>query len=258
MSDYLRILFLSLVEGLTEFIPVSSTAHLILAESWVKLSMENMATFQISIQLGAIGAVVWLYRDYFTPFFNPKYWLSKQSKVLIIAICPVLIAGFLAYPFIKSLFSPEKVAIALLIGGIVMIVVEKWGRLKPTTFAVEDITPKQALGVGIAQCFALWPGTSRSGASIVGGLICKLDYPTAAKFSFLISVPVMLAAVGYDLLKNAQQISVHEFKYILIGMGLSFIFAVFSISTFLKLLKRFRLAPFAIYRIVLSLFIIYS
>ena len=133
-----------------------------------------------------------------------------------------------------------------------MIIVDIFVKTKPTTSTISDITPKQAIMIGIFQCAALWPGMSRSGSTIVGGILAKCDYDTSAKFSFIIAVPVMICAVSYDLLKSMGSLSMTDFKLIAIGFLVSFIVAIFSIKVFLKILSRLKLFPFGIYRILFS------
>lgn len=256
-SDYIKATILGVLEGLTEFIPVSSTGHLILAGDALSFSIGNTGTFNIAIQLGAILAVVVLYKERFRFLIQPKNWLSPLGKKIMLAIAPALALGFLLHDFIKTvLFSSQTVLYALLVGGIVMIIVDiLLPKAHSDTQNIDTISYKQALGIGIAQCFALWPGMSRSGSTIVGGLIAKLDYKTAAEFSFIISVPVMVAAVSYDLLKTAASLTTHDFLLIGVGFAVSFVVALLAIVTFLKLLVRFKLAPFGVYRIILALII---
>ena len=255
--DFLKAILMGVVEGLTEFIPISSTAHLIIFGDLLSFTKGNAATFDVSIQLGAILAVVFLYPTYFKSWLNPKNWLSKEFKLVVLGSIPALVIAFFIYSFIKSLFSPAHVIGTLALGGVIMIIVERYYTRKPKTFSVEDMSYKQALGIGFFQCASLWPGMSRSGSSIVGGLLMKLDHATSAKFSFLMSVPIMLCAVGYELLKSYKLLTLTDIHLILVGMVVSFIVGYFAMVTFLKLLQRWKLVPFAIYRIVLAAFVYY-
>lgn len=253
----LKAVLLGIVEGLTEFIPVSSTGHLILTGHWLAFPSHLSGTFDIAIQLGAILAVVVLYKDIFKPFVNPKNWGSPLGKNIIIATIPALLFGAFAHGFIKQyLFSPTTVAIGLGIGGIIMIIVDKTITNPHKNDSIDSITPKQALFIGISQCVALWPGTSRSGATIIGGMLTGLSTQTAAQFSFIIAVPIMIAAVTYDLCKTATSISMNDGLLITIGFITAFIVALLAIKTFLHLLKKWKLTPFGIYRIALAIWVL--
>ncbi|MCP4051041.1 MAG: undecaprenyl-diphosphate phosphatase [bacterium] len=257
MIDLYKACILGLVEGITEFVPVSSTGHLIIVGNWLSFDSANEATFDIVIQSGAILAVLVLYRKFFISVFSPGNWFKKNMNNIIIAIIPALTAGFFLHSFIKRyLFSSATVTGALFAGGLIMLWVEKIIRPKPDTVELEDITHKQALIIGLCQCFALWPGVSRSGSTIIGGLLGGLDHKTAAKFSFIIAVPVMFAAVAYDLMKSIDLLSARDFYLIAAGFIVSFIVAMGAIVIFMKILQRFKLLPFAVYRIVLSLLLI--
>ena len=253
MFEILKATAMGVVEGLTEFIPVSSTGHLILVGKWI--SFDN-PTFEIAIQLGAILAVVVLYRSFFIKFFHPKTWFKRDMNNIVLAMLPVLVVGLLAHNIIKSLFSPTVVITALFVGGVAMIVVEKWVKPKTKTHELSKITPQQAFIVGLCQCFSLLPGMSRSGSTIVGGLLAGLDYAVAAEFSFIVAVPVMAAAVGFDLLKSADTLTSQDLGLITIGFVVSFFVAMASIVTFLKLLQKLKLTPFGVYRIIVSVILV--
>ncbi|RAP38836.1 undecaprenyl-diphosphatase [Candidatus Marinamargulisbacteria bacterium SCGC AAA071-K20] len=259
MSDIIKAIILGIVEGITEYIPISSTGHLIITGDFLTFTSANTETFSIAIQLGAILSVVFIYKDFFKEIVQPKNWLSKDMKMIAIAIFPALVSGFFLHSFIKEhLFSTPTVIWALFVGGIIMIIVEKFFKIIPTTTDVKDITAKQALIIGVSQCAALWPGMSRSGSTIVGGLFAKCDYDTSAKFSFIIAVPVMICAVGYDLLKSMDSLTMNDAQLIAIGFIVSFIVAIIAIRTFLKILSRLKLFPFAVYRIVFSAILFWS
>jgi len=250
---------LGIVEGLTEFIPVSSTGHLIMVGNLLGFVGEKASTFEVAIQLGAILAIVVLYHERFTrliPSGQARYSplssaLDGWSGILRIGIAtlPALLIGFLLHNVIKRyLFTPPSVAAALFVGGIAILAVERAVRRRATS-AVDTLSLGQALGIGLFQTLALWPGTSRSAATIVGGMLLGLDRKGAAEFSFLIAVPVMTAAAGYDLLKIRDELSGAETAQFAIGFAVAFIVAITTIKWFLRVLNRWTLAPFAWYRI---------
>jgi undecaprenyl-diphosphatase len=250
--DILKAVILGVVEGLTEFIPVSSTGHLILTSHFLSLN-HSPEVFEVTIQLGAILAVVVLYWDFFKRFLSLKHWLSRDSFLVATAIFPAVLLGAIFHGFIKSfLFGTSPVIFALFVGGVIMIICDRL-KFKPSTLDVSQITFKQALIIGLCQCVALWPGMSRSGSTIVGGILAKLDYATAARFSFIISVPVMVLAVAYDLVKSASTLTMYDAQLIAIGFVVSFFVALFAIKWFLKLLTTLKLTPFGVYRVVIAL-----
>jgi len=258
VSDFLKAVVLGIVEGLTEFVPVSSTGHLIIVGDWMSFTSANTATFDIAIQLGAIMAVVFLYKSFFWELLRPSQWLRHDMKCIVVAILPAFVMGALLHGTIKRyLFTSQTVAIGLFVGAIVMIVADRWVLNHPVkTESISRISYRQALIIGICQCAALWPGFSRSGATIVGGLFVGLGYQSAAKFSFIIAVPVMIAAVGFDLFKSSAALTMHDMQLIAVGFLISFVVAYAGIKIFLKVLCRVKLVPFAIYRIVLSVAIL--
>ena len=252
--ELIKIIILGIIEGLTEFIPVSSTGHLVIVESILQLEMKNAESFQIAIQLGAICAVLVTYQTKIKRLIKENQLVDFLKK-LIIAALPVFIIGFLAYEYIKTnLFSPVTVACGLIIGSIGMIAAEVTTKnSKQKKVELSDITPLQALGVGLFQVLSLWPGMSRSGATIFGGLFCKMSHKLSADFSFLLALPVISAAVAYDLLKSMHLISMKEGIIILQGAIISFLVAIISIRFFLKILESVKLYPFAIYRIIVAI-----
>ena len=260
MAPWYVAVIMGLVEGLTEFLPVSSTGHLILAGHLLDFTGLRADTFEIAIQLGAILAVVVLYRERFLglltsdparPFSGPRgVWL------LFLTSLPALVVGFLAHHAIKEhLFGPRTVALALLVGGLLMFLVEhlaeKRGQARQVG-GLDSISPKLALGIGFFQCLSLWPGISRAGATIMGGMLLRADRKTAAEYSFLAAVPVMCAAVGYDLLKNWRLFSPDDFAFLAIGFVVSFVSGWAAVKGFIGLLSRFTLKPFAWYRLALA------
>ncbi len=260
MEIWLITVILGIVEGLTEFIPVSSTGHLIVVGSLLGFAGEKASTFEVAIQLGAILAVPVLYLNRFQRLIpHPKNTkLSSESAMdgwsglwrIAVATLPALLVGYLAHDFIKSrLFTPGTVSWALLVGAIGIIVAERFvSRHIPSS--IDTLTLRQAFGIGLFQTLALWPGMSRSAATIIGGMLMGLDRKGAAEFSFLIAVPIMAAASGYDLLKMRGSFSSAELAQFSAGFVISFVVAVVSIASFIRILSRWSLAPFAWYRIV--------
>lgn len=253
---------LGIVEGLTEFIPVSSTGHLIIAGELLK---HSSPAFNIIIQLGAILAVVFLYKERFIDFFNLenikklKHQLQEKSSTklnlihIALAIGPILAVGFVARKFIKEhLFNTHVVIGSLIIVGILMIIVE---RLKPnpTKENMDQITYADALVIGLGQCFALIPGVSRSGATMLTAILRRIDVKTSADFSFLISVPVIGLITIYEFIKSYNEFTADGLIALFVGFVVSFVVAIIGIKGFLVVLKRLSLTPFAIYRIIFGL-----
>jgi len=250
--NLLQSVFLGIIEGVTEFLPISSTGHLILAEHVLKLpSTDFLKTFSIFIQLGAILAVVWLYLPKIIR--SKKLWLS-----VILAFIPTGILGALAYPFIKSylLGNVLVTALSLLIGGVLLLYLDKKFKQKSATHSVNDMSPVKLVIIGLFQAFSFIPGVSRSAASIIGGLTVGLSRVEAVEFSFLLAIPTMVSATGYDLLKSNLAFSSNDLSLLLIGFLVSFITAIIAIKAFLKFVVRNGFFPFAIYRIVLALLVL--
>jgi undecaprenyl-diphosphatase len=252
-------IILGIVEGLTEFLPVSSTGHLIIATDLLKQNQEALSSFNIIIQFGAILAVVYLYWNRFVDFFHPKNLLHLKKTALekklnlihiALAVVPVAVIGLLTRKFIKAhLFNSTVVTATLVIVGVMMILIEKY---KPFAIkhSVDEITYADAFIVGLSQCFALIPGFSRSGATILMAMLRKIDLESAADFSFLISVPVISGATILEAVKARHEILNAGILPLLIGLVVSFVVAIIAIKTFLKVLKHIGLAPFAYYRII--------
>ncbi|MGD8190576.1 undecaprenyl-diphosphate phosphatase [Brevibacillus ginsengisoli] len=255
MHDYWIAVVQGIVEGLTEFLPVSSTGHLILAGELMKFEGPKAETFEIIIQLGAILAVVILYWNRIMSLLSFKKSSSSNLnlKHIIVAILPAMILGLLLHKVIKNyLFSPYTVLIGLVVGGLFMIYAEK-RHVPVQTDTIDDLSYKQAFSIGLFQCLALWPGFSRSGATIAGGLLVGTNHKTAANFSFLIAIPMMIAASGYDLLKSYKLLSMDDLVFFLIGFFVSFIVALLAVVTFLKLLEKLKLSAFAYYRFIVAI-----
>lgn len=247
--NFLDVLALSIIEGLTEFLPISSTGHLILASKILRIG-ENpfLKTFEIVIQLGAIMAVVVLYMKKFLSSIN-------LIKKIIVAFIPTAVVGFIFYPIIKNfLLGSSTVTLnALFWGGVALIGVEWFLKhRKKETQDSSEITYRQALLVGTFQSFSVIPGVSRAAATIVGGLVTGLDRPTATEFSFLLAVPTMLAASALDIYKSREFISQTGSLTLFVGTVLSFIFAMLSIKFLINFVKKHDFTWFGIYRIALS------
>ena len=261
LSDTLIAIIVGIVEGLTEFLPVSSTGHMILVEDALGFSGDAASVFAVFIQLGAILSVAFLYRDKYIKLMRPGTWIRKPTDFSVwhiaAGIVPVGLIGFIAHGFIKKmLFSSFTVIIGLVLGSMLMLAAEKFSG-RPYTTSVEKMTLKQAFFVGLFQILSLWPGFSRSGSTISGGLFLGLDRKTAADFSFIIALPLMTAACFYDLTKNWTRLTGADFQMIVIGFVVSFVVAYFSVIWFLRFLNKSTLASFAYYRFVLAGFSYY-
>lgn len=245
---------LALVEGLTEFLPVSSTGHMIVVADWLGLPQsEANKAFEVAIQLAAIAAVAAGYRDKLTPAH-----LGLWMKVGL-AFVPIGIVGLLLHHQVKALFSVPVVATMFIVGGVVFLLVERWlaGRA-PATRDVEAVSFRQALWIGLAQTLALIPGTSRAGASIIGALLVGLDRKTAAEFSFLLALPVMLAASGFDLVKHHEDFAGAQAVPLAIGFAVAFVVAWAVMRVFIRFLERFTFVAFGIYRIAFGLLLLWG
>jgi undecaprenyl-diphosphatase len=245
--DIFQAIVLGILEGFTEFLPISSTGHLILASELMGIEQTSFhKSFEVIIQLGSILAVVYYYKDKI--FSDFELW-----KKLIVAFIPTGFLGLFLYKYIKELFTVDTVAYMLIIGGIILILVEKF---KPqencNVTTTEEITYKNAFLIGLFQSLAMVPGTSRSGATIVGGMFLGLDRKTAASFSFLLAVPTMFIASGYDIYKNYSELDFSNTLNLAIGFVVAFIFALIAIKTLMKLISKISFVSFGIYRIILG------
>jgi len=249
-------LILGVVEGVTEFLPVSSTGHLIIAGRLLGFEGPKAATFEIFIQLGAILAIVVIEWRRFTGLlrFDPAHPFSGARGIglLVVTTLPALVTGFLLHSQIKErLFGVETVAFGLFAGGVGILLVERF--LPPVRIAgVDGISWREALVVGLFQCLALWPGVSRSGATIVGGLLCGLERRAAADYSFLAAVPTMVAATLFDLFQSRGTLDAGDAAPFAVGFAVSFLAAWAAVRFFIALLGRTTLRPFAWYRIAIA------
>jgi undecaprenyl-diphosphatase len=249
--DLVAAIVQGVVEGITEFIPVSSTGHLIITGHWLGFDDARAKTFDIFIQLGAILAIVWLYRDKFLAVLRSVREPASRAFVrnLAIAFVPAAAIGFVAHGWIKEhLFTPVIVAWALVLGGFVILLVE-WWKPVPRIDDVDAITPRRALGVGLAQILALVPGVSRSGATIMGGYLLGLSRTAATEFSFFLAVPVLAAAAGYDLLKSRHDLVASDAPLFAVGFLVAFVSALIVVKVFLRYVAHHSFSAFAWYRI---------
>jgi undecaprenyl-diphosphatase len=277
-------IILGIIEGVTEFLPISSTGHLLLAKHWMSgwadLNSSFWARFVVFIQIGAIAAVVVYFRerimhllagrrlepppapgtfapDLGTHLPDPVRW--HPVLLVLIATVPVLVVGALLHNVVeKYLETPQFIAGALIVGGVLMILIEKL-RPRPQTEAVEDITLGQAIFIGCAQVLAaVFPGTSRSAATIMGGLLAGLSRPAAAEFSFFLAIPSMFAACSFSLFKmirSGDGLTVTQCLLLAVGTLVSFLVAFVVIAVFMRLIRKYSFVPFAVYRIILGVIV---
>jgi len=246
-------IILGTIEGFTEFLPISSTGHLIVASEFLGIDQsEATKAYQVIIQFAAILAVVFNYKDKFT--------LKKIDlwKKVFLAFIPIGIVGFIFASKIKMLFSVEVVAIMFIVGGVIFLIVEKFFIPNEAILIddVEQVTLKQSLFIGFAQIFALIPGTSRAGATIIGALLVGLSRKASAEFSFLLAFPVMCAVSVYDLLKHYHEFSGENLVTLAVGFVVSFFVAFLTIKLFLVFLERFTFVAFGIYRIIFGVLLL--
>jgi undecaprenyl-diphosphatase len=258
--ELLKALFLGLIEGLTEFLPISSTGHLILFGHLIDFQSDSGRAFEVIIQLGAILAVCWLYRqkivDLLKGFFSGDIHARRFAVNVFLAFLPAVVIGIFAVDFIKQvLFSPLVVGCALIIGGLIIFAVEA-KEFKPRTIEATDITFKQAILVGFAQCLAMIPGTSRSGATIIGGMLSGLSRKAATEFSFFLAMPTMLGAATYDLIRNASVLSSDNMMNIAAGFAAAFIAALLVVKALVKFVEKHTLRVFAWYRVILGVILL--
>lgn len=274
----LKALLLGLVEGFTEFIPVSSTAHLLLLGDWISFSSGSDKVFEVVIQFGSILAVIWIFRARLWQLVAGTLRGERQevmfARNLIVAFLPAAVIGAIMIKQIKALFhNPAVFVVTLIVGGVIMLWVERkphfaGGAAKAqsstddsvtahsaniTANTLEAITCKQALIVGFAQCLAMVPGTSRSGATIISGMMAGIQRKTATEFSFFLAMPTMLAATVYDLYRNSAALSDTEMTAIAVGFVAAFISALLVVKAVLRFVARHTYRPFAWYRIALGL-----
>lgn len=265
LFELIKAIILGFVEGMTEFAPVSSTGHLIIVDDmWLKseefLGKYPANTFKIVIQLGSILAVVVVFWKRLFSLVG-LYKMEGQTTSsrfnllhVIVGMLPAVIFGFIFKDFIDDhLFSINTVIYALVAGAILMIIADKFGPKKPTINSLDEISYMQALKIGLVQCLSLWPGFSRSGATISGGVLFGLNHRTAADFTFIMAVPIMIGASLVSVLKNWEHMTMDYLSFYIVGFVSAFLFSLLSIRFFLALISKVKLMPFAIYRIILAI-----
>jgi undecaprenyl-diphosphatase len=259
----LKALIMGLVEGFTEFLPISSTGHLILAGSLLNFTGEKIKVFEIAIQGGAMIAVIWEYHRKFREVIAGLFTSDNARKFvtnLVIAFMPAAVLGFLFNEAIKArLFSPLPVALAFIIGGLIILWVEKRARNNPVSVrihSVDDMSAADALKVGVAQAFALIPGTSRSGATIIGGMLLGLSRKAATEFSFFLAVPTLIAATFFSLYKERALLSASDLPLFGLGAFTAFVSAFLCVRWLLRYISSHDFTFFAWYRIAFGLVVI--
>ena len=259
LSLLLIALILGIIEGLTEFLPISSTGHLIIVGDLLGYNDDASKVFKIVIQLGAILAVCWDYRERLTKVacgLASDRSAQRFAGMLLVGFLPAAVLGVMFHSTIKALlFNPLTVATALVIGGIVILYLEKRS-YHPRIHAVDDMRWPDALKVGFAQALAMIPGTSRSGATIMGGLVFGLSRKTAAEFSFFLAIPTMFAATAYDLYKNRALLDMGDLPVFAVGFVASFIAAMWAVKTFIRFISNHTFIAFAWYRIMFGLIVL--
>jgi undecaprenyl-diphosphatase len=250
--DIFQSIILGIVEGITEFLPISSTAHMIIVSTLMGLKQNaaNVA-FEVIIQLGATMAIILIYLNKIN-FKEKALWIK-----VIAAFLPLAVIGFLLRHQIKEFFTVTTAAWMFIIGGIVFFIVEKIYKEEKTINDVERVSLRQALTIGFFQVFALIPGTSRSGSTIVGGMLSGVSRKTSADFSFLLAIPTMLAASGYEMLKNIHSFSDTNGIVLAVGFVVSFVVAYITVKLFLKFVEKYTLNAFGIYRIIFGFILLY-
>jgi undecaprenyl-diphosphatase len=261
----LKALIMGIVEGLTEFLPISSTGHLILAGSLLDFTGEKIKVFEIVIQAGAMLAVCWEYRVKIGSVIAGLFSDAKAQKFvlnLVIAFLPAAVLGLLFSKKIKAvLFAPVPVALAFIIGGVIILWVERRQKANPVAArikSIDDMTPLDALKVGFAQAFALVPGTSRSGATIIGGMLFGLSRKAATEFSFFLAIPTLFAATIYSLYKDRALLSMADIPLFGIGTVSAFVSAFFCVRWLLRYISTHDFTVFAWYRVVFGIIVIIS
>ena len=258
IANLFKAILLGIVEGLTEFIPVSSTAHLVIFSQIINFQSIQNNVFEISIQIGGIFAIAVVYYQKFNNIFLKFYEKNNQKFIdnIALAFLPAVVVGLVCHDFIKkNLFSNFVIASSLIIGGIVIIFVEKFHK-KFTINNIENINHRSALLIGLFQCLAMIPGVSRSGATIVGSMLLKINRQVATEFSFFLAVPTIGSACIYDIYKNFHKLNSYDIEIILIGIISSFISSLLVIKWLIKYVANHDLKIFAYYRIIIGILIL--
>ena len=259
MADISIAVILGIVLGLTEYLPVSSAGHLIVVGAALNFTGPKATCFEVFIQIGAISAVLVLFRHRFIGLL-PFKSMAKDNRfsgwrgitLLALTTLPAVVLGALFHHVIKTyLFSPLTVAGALAVGGVAILVAERF-KPAPKIQELDEVDYSHALKIGLIQCLALWPGVSRSASTIIGGMFCGLDRKVAAQYSFMAAVPILSAAAIYDLFKNWHLFQMSDVTFFGVGLIVSFCSACLAIKTFLALIQRWTLKPFGYYRIIIA------
>jgi len=272
----LKAAFLGIIEGLTEFIPVSSTGHLILVGDWINFQSSSGKVFEVVIQFGSILAVMWIFRARLWQLIHGTFTGVRSEMMftrnLLVAFLPAAVIGAIFIKAIKALFyHPAVVATTLVLGGLVMLYVERRtqaatpgphsaaddsaSEVRASAHRLEEITWKQALAVGFAQCLAMVPGVSRSGSTIIGGMIAGIQRKTATEFSFFLAMPTMLGATVYDSYKNMAILTQHDVTAIVVGFIAAFLSAMLVVRAVLRFVANHTYRVFAWYRIALGILV---
>ena len=256
MHEWLIGFLLGIVEGLTEFLPISSTGHLILAGHLLKFEGQTAKTFEVVIQLGSMLAILVLFWRRFLSLLNIST-IGKPTKKLdlvhvLLGVIPAAVVGLLLHDIIKEKLFDEKVVVfSLIVGAFFMLYAEK--KHRPSTETLDDLTYKQALAIGLFQCLAVIPGFSRAGATISGGLLLRTNHKTAAEFSFLVALPIMVGATGLDLYKSWHFLTTADIPLFAIGFVTAFVVAYVVALSFIHVIEKIGLRYFAYYRIFLAI-----
>ena len=252
---------LGVVEGLTEFLPVSSTGHMIIVGHLLGFEGDTAKTFEVVIQLGSILAVVVMFWRRLFGLIGIHFGRQPHEGTgtgrltlihILLGMVPAVALGLVFHDMIKSLFNPVNVMYALVVGGVLLIAAEMFKPKVPRAEGVDDITYRQAFAIGCFQCLALWPGFSRSGATISGGMLMGISRYAASEFSFLLAVPMMMGATVLDVYKSIGFLTMADLPMFAVGFMTAFIVALVAIKTFLQLIKRISFIPFAIYRFAVA------
>jgi len=260
LNDFLSALILGIVEGITEFLPISSTGHLIIVNQFVGFTEQFTNMFDVVIQLGAILSVVVYFRKRLIPsghnYHSINHRIYDLWKKTLVGVIPALAIGALVGDYIEErLFNTTVVALALIVGGIILVYIENRRPLNRIT-SVEHLTYKTALLIGLIQCLAMIPGTSRSAATIIGAMLLGASRVVAAEFSFFLAIPTMVAASGYTLLKSGTLLTSHEFLVVACGFIVSFVVAWLAIAGLMNYISKRDFKPFGYYRIMLGIIVL--
>ncbi|HCE43947.1 MAG TPA: undecaprenyl-diphosphatase [Lentisphaeria bacterium] len=259
MDLIFKSIIMGIVEGITEFLPISSTGHLIIVEQFLKFDKQFADMFEIVIQLGAVLSVVVYFHRRLNPFVHEpekrKETLELWKKTIAGVVPALIIGGILGKKISEHLFNPLVVSIALIVGGVILIAIESF-RKKERIFSVTEITYGFAIAVGFIQCLAMVPGTSRSAATIIGAMLLGATRGTAAEFSFFLAIPTMVAASAYSLMKHASHMSLIEGEALAVGFVVSFLVAWAVIAVFMNYIRKNDFKPFGYYRIILGILVL--